>query len=136
MDGGTEAAARMAWRRLAAATMTAAAAVAVSLMLRASWRRGGLSLDDFGVALLAFYFALPAVAILGLPLFLILRALRWVRWWSCASAGALGGASVVMFVSGASAWQARDLPVWCAVGIVAALAFWMTVREKPALARA
>lgn len=120
---------------MAAATMLAAAVVAVSLVLRASWQRGGLSVDDFGVAMLAFYFALPVIAAIGLPLFLILRALRWLRWWSCAIAGALGGASVVVLVSGAGAWQARDLPVWCVVGALAALAFWWTAGRNATASR-
>jgi len=107
----------------------AAAAVAVSLVLRASWKRGGPSPDDFGVALLAFYFALPPIVVIGLPLFLILRALRWVRWWSCAMAGALSGALVVVLASWPNVWQARDFPVWCAVGVVAALAFWWTAAK-------
>lgn len=112
------------------ATMVAAAAVAVSLVARGAWRRGALSPDDIGVAVLAFYAAWLVVASIGLPTFLALRWLGWLRWWSCALAGAVGGAGIVAVLGRAQAWQAGDLLFWGLIGAVAALAFWLTMRER------
>lgn len=115
---------------LGGATLVAAAAVAVSLVAQGALRRGGLSPDDIGVAVLAFYAAWLVVASIGLPTFLVLRWLGWLRWWSCALAGAVGGAGIVAVLGRVQAWQAGDLAFWGLIGAVAALAFWMTMRER------
>ncbi|WP_394537633.1 hypothetical protein PRJ39_16120 [Lysobacter enzymogenes] len=115
---------------LGGATMAAAAAVAVSLVARGALRRGGLSPDDIGVAMLAFYAAWLVVASIGLPTFLALRWLGWLRWWSCVLAGAVGGAGFVAVLSGVQVWQAGDLAFWGLIGAVGALAFWLAMRER------
>lgn len=112
------------WTSLARATLLAAAVTSVLLVANAPLRRGALSISDFGMALFAFYFALPAVALIGLPLFLVLRALGWARWWSTALAGAVGGALVTIVLQLPDAPNLCHFPWMCAVGATAALAFW------------
>ncbi|MBN7135618.1 hypothetical protein A7A76_12780 [Lysobacter enzymogenes] len=112
-------------------TLLAAAATGVLLVSNAPLQCGSLSISDFGMALFAFYFALPAVALIGLPLFLILRALGWVRWWSTALAGAAGGALVTIVLQLPDAPNLRHFPWMCGVGAVAALAFWWAATRRP-----
>lgn len=127
MDGST----RSEWKSLLRGTMLAAAVAGVLLVCNAPLQRGSLSISDFGMALFAFYFALPAVALIGLPLFLILRALGWVRWWSTASAGALGGALVTIVLQLPDTPNPRHFPWMCGVGAAAALAFWWAATRSP-----
>jgi peptidoglycan/LPS O-acetylase OafA/YrhL len=119
------------WKSLARGTVLAAVVTSVLLVSNAPLQRGALSISDFGMALFAFYFALPAVALIGLPLFLILRALGWVRWWSTALAGALGGALVTIVLQLPDTPNLRHFPWMCGVGAAAALAFWWGATRRP-----
>lgn len=118
------------WRPLLRGTALAAAVAGVALASTAPLRRGSLELSDLGMALFAFYFALPAVIVIGVPLFLILRWLGWVRWWSSALAGVAGGAAIAVIVRWPGAPNLRDFPLLCAVGAASALAFWWAVRRR------
>lgn len=115
---------------LGGASMVAAAAVAVALVAHGAVRRGALSPDDIGIAMLAFYAAWPVVLLVGWPLFLGLHRLGWLRWWSCALAGAAGGAGFVAILGQVRAWQMGDLAVWAMAGAVGALAFWAAMRGR------
>lgn len=118
------------WKRLFGGAIAAAALAASVLALYTPLDRGGLSVAHFGVALFLFYFALPAVLVIGLPLYSILRALGWVRWWSSALAGVLGGALVTVILRLPSAPNPRDFALTCAVGAASALVFWWVVRAR------
>lgn len=120
------------WKPLLRGTALAAAVAGVALASTEPLRRGSLELSDFGMALFAFYFALPAVIVIGVPLFLTLRWLGWARWWSSALAGVAGGAAIAAIVRWPGAPSLSDLPLLCAVGAASALAFWWAVRRKPA----
>jgi hypothetical protein len=73
------------------------------------------------------FFSAAAVALFGIPLFLLFLRFGLVRWWSVLGAGLVGGALVGVIVS-SNRLQAPAVLFMSGIGIAAALAFWVVWR--------
>ena len=77
----------------------------------------------------AYVIALVLVAFPGLPVFLLMRQLRWVRWWTALMTGLVFGVGVWFAISspGVSIWSGVFLG---SVGALTALVFWLIWRTS------
>ena len=94
---------------------------------------GGVANSSLGAALFCFVAAylvsLPLVAVLGLPVFLLIRHLEWLRWWSALLAGLPFG--VVVWLAIRSPGTGMGSGVFLgSVGSLSALVFWLTWRRS------
>jgi hypothetical protein len=76
-----------------------------------------------GWVLVFYLYSLLATVFLGLPVFLVLRRLGLIRWWSALASGAAIGALVTVLVNPAAA-VSRDVFLAIGAGALAALGFW------------
>jgi hypothetical protein len=88
----------------------------------------------FGWLVFFYFFSAVAVLLLGVPAFLLLNRLGWVRWWSVLVTGLAGGAVVGFMVRWPNT-QTNDLIVMGGAGMAAALAFWLIWRACAASER-
>jgi hypothetical protein len=75
-------------------------------------------------------FSVLFVAVLGVPSFLVLLALRLVRWWSTLLAGLFLGALVGVLVRLPNLPQLQDLFVMGGTGTASAFAFWAAWTQR------
>jgi hypothetical protein len=77
--------------------------------------------------LVGYQFSLAATATVGLPIFLILRQLRWLRWWVALLIGFPIGFLVGHFLfSGQPLWNPGLLG---AIGSLSSWVFWLLWRK-------
>jgi hypothetical protein len=81
---------------------------------------------SFNPAEMLFFYvaALSASIAFAMPLFLVLRRLKFVRWWTACIVGAIIGGGIALALGGPSAFE-RAVPAWAATGVLAALVFWL-----------
>jgi hypothetical protein len=81
--------------------------------------------EFLGVFLGLFFFSAVAVALLGVPTFLLLFRLRMVRWWSALATGLGAGALVGYFLRAPNRAEIYDVLTMAFAGGAAAFAFWL-----------
>lgn len=101
-------------------------AVAFSVLTPLS--RGQFSAGQLGLIPVFLVFSAVAIVLIGAPMFLVLRALRLVRWWSALLAGCLGGAVVGLVLRLPAAPMRGDFLILCPVGATAAIVFWLALK--------
>jgi len=113
----------------------AAFPIAVLFALTSPGLGGGIHGDPVTVVALTGLFYIYSAFftfLFGVPLFLLLRKLKLVRWWSSALAGAAVGIVVAKMIipAGAAAEDHLEFLSLCAlVGGVSALLFWVIWRR-------
>lgn len=91
---------------------------------------GGDPITTLGLVVLFYFFSLFFTLLFGGPIFIVLRALKLVRWWTSALAGALVGLTVAVIInSRMEEGYALYLFVCCAVGSASAILFWAIWRK-------
>ena len=108
---------------LAAATVPAAYFAAMHPL---SGQRDPLSIA--GTFLVAFFFAAVATVVFGLPAFLILRRLKFIRWWAATGWGALAGVMSITAVRFSLSIEPAVVVRFALLGGVAGLLFWAVWR--------
>ena len=92
------------------------------------------------VAALPYLPSLAAIAILGLPPFLLMQKLGVVHWWSVATAGVVGGGFACAFFTGFRSMSSdvHAFALWGCIGASTALTSWLIWRfgTKPQRRRA
>jgi hypothetical protein len=71
-----------------------------------------------------YIISLPLIALVGLPVFLLLRQLRWLRWWTALLSGAPFGLFMALPFRSPSdrPWHSVGFAL---IGSVTALVFWL-----------
>jgi len=91
--------------------------------------------DVLGYMPFWYFFSALATTAIGLPLYLLLRALSLVRWWTSVVAGGLGGLLVPKLFRWQGPFELQRFMEFALIGVVAALAFWFVVsvglRNRP-----
>jgi hypothetical protein len=82
-----------------------------------------------------YYFSAVATCLLGLPVFLIFRRLRLLRWWSVLASGFVIGALMGALVGESNHAQLPDMLLMAGAGAVAALGFWAIWSQGREIAR-
>ncbi|TKR32756.1 hypothetical protein FCE95_00015 [Luteimonas gilva] len=85
---------------------------------------------QFGLVPVFFVFSSIAVAVIGIPLYLALRAMKLVNGWSALISGGMGGALVGAILHLPAAPKPADLLVTCLVGAVSGFVFWLVLRGE------
>ena len=75
-----------------------------------------------------YMFSLSASFFLGLPAFLLGRHLHFIRWWTALVTGSAIGAIVVILIRQQSRLNAQDFAIYCPLGAVSAITFWLIWR--------
>ena len=81
-------------------------------------------LSVIGLLPIAYLWALSAAVFFGVPMFLLVRRLNMVRWWSAVGSGALVGAVVAVVIGIPNTVQTKDFLLMIPLGAAAALVFW------------
>jgi hypothetical protein len=87
-----------------------------------------------GLTAVFYPYVLVLGGLVGLPLFLILRRIGMVRWWSATLGGALAGAAAAYLVRGY--FYPKDFAVLVPEGAAAGFVFWLVWRFSGAQQRA
>jgi hypothetical protein len=77
-----------------------------------------------------FFFSLLLTAVLGVPAFLVLLALKLVRWWSALAAGLVIGGLIALLLGFPNAPQLNTLVGMGGTGAAGALAFWVVWTQR------
>jgi hypothetical protein len=86
------------------------------------------SIVQLGLVPVFFVFSAAAVLLIGTPMFLILRALHLVNWWSALVAGCLGGAIVSVILRLPAHPVPGDFLIDCPTGAASAFVFWLILK--------
>lgn len=116
------------WARIAFGYFLASLVPAVIFALATPLQAGQFSGWQLGLIPVFFVFSAVAVALIGLPMYFALRAMRLITWWSSLIAGCLGGALVSLVLHLPSAPSPSNFLVDCPVGAASAFVFWLTLR--------
>jgi hypothetical protein len=90
------------------------------------------AIEFLGAFLGLLFFSVVAVALLGVPTFLVLFRLRMVRWWSTLATGLGAGAVVGYFLRAPNPPEIYDVLTTAFAGGAAALAFWLVWEMRSA----
>ncbi len=77
----------------------------------------------------AYLVSLPLVVVLGLPVFLLIRHLEWLRWWTALLAGLPFGVAVWLAIRSPGTSMGSGVFL-ASVGSLSALVFWLTWRRS------
>ncbi len=84
-----------------------------------------LTVSSFIASLfVAFLFSLAANVLLGVPTFLIMRKLKWMRWWSAVAVGLVLGALLSVLIRFPS-FDASDFLTIVPLTVLSTLTFWV-----------
>ena len=81
-----------------------------------------------GMTVVFLFFSAAAIALFGVPAFLLLHRFGLVRWWSAMGAGVLLGAIIGVAIRLPGTPQLQDLAVMALMGAASALVFWLVWR--------
>ena len=112
---------------LIAAVPTAPLVVAIGMLVPTGAAPPADLLTSLGFLPLLYLFALWSVILLGLPMYLLGRRLRLVRWWSAAIAGALAGAMADILIRDLRLPASDELLRFAVIGAAAGFSFWGTL---------
>ena len=90
----------------------------------------GRLVGALGILPLLLVFSCGAVLLLGLPLFLLLRRFRLVRWWSAIASGLVIGALVAVITRAPGVVKPGDFIVMVPLGGATAFLFWLIWRPR------
>lgn len=80
-----------------------------------------------GWALVLLPFSIMATLLFAVPMFLIVARFGRINLWSTLGGGVVVGAIVAVVLRLPGGWPpASDLILMCAVGLIAAISFWLT----------
>src|SRR5687768_1108798 len=108
------------WISLGIGYLLASLVPAVALALITPLRAGQFTTWQLGLVPVFFVFSAMAIALIGMPMYFMLRAMRLVTWWSALIAGCLGGVLVGLIIRLPEAPSMGDLLVTCPVGATSA----------------
>ena len=83
----------------------------------------------FGLGALFYVYALVLSSVLSVPIYLLLRKLRLIQWWSTMLAGGVIGACLLVLLNAQA--LITDLPLvvaWAFIGALSAFVFWLIWR--------
>jgi hypothetical protein len=118
------------WIRIGFGFFLAALVPAVVLALNTPLQSGQFTIWQFGLVPVFFVFSAVAVALIGIPLYLSLQAVRLITWWSSVIAGCFGGVLVGFVLRMPGMPMPSDFVATCPVGAASALSFWMALRLR------
>jgi hypothetical protein len=107
-------------------------AVAPGVVPIAAW-----AILQFGGGVVLATYTYGSTVLFGIPLFLLFRRNRWLRWWHCFAAGALASLPFMAILGGflffSSAFHSREAALSSVqlsamivgVGAISGLAFWL-----------
>lgn len=101
---------------------------AVAFALATPIHRGRLSVDQLGIVPVFLVFSFAAVALIGLPIYFLLRRMQLVTWWPSLLAGGVAGVIVTFAVRLPSLPLLNDFIFTCPVAALSAFIFWLTLR--------
>ena len=90
---------------------------------------GGDSIVILGLSPFIYFFSTAAIVLFGIPIFLLLRRLQYVYWWSALLVGfAIGALVGVILLPHPVANQINNISRFGLLGSASAFAFWMIWR--------
>ena len=117
-----------AWIVLGLGYVLASLVPAVAFALATPIHRGGFSPDQLGMVPVFLVYSFVAVALIGLPIYFLLRKLRLVTWWSSLLAGGVAGVIITIVLRLPSLPPLKDFIFVCPVAALSAFIFWLTLR--------